>query len=49
MIQLDLTDIYRTFDQSTKEYTFFSALHAELTTFSVTKQTLTDTKFGITP
>jgi exonuclease III len=27
MKQMDLTDIYRTFDPKTKEYTFFSASH----------------------
>ena len=27
MTQIDLTDIYRTFDQNTKEYTFISAPH----------------------
>jgi exonuclease III len=27
MKQMDLTDIYRTFNSKTKEYTFFSAPH----------------------
>lgn len=47
MIEIDLTDIYRTFHTNTKEYTFFSAPHR---TFSKidhilgNKQTSTDIK-----
>ncbi|KAL6084854.1 hypothetical protein STEG23_022050 [Scotinomys teguina] len=47
MEQMDLIDIYRTFHPTKKEYTFFSApmeLSLKLTTYSVTKQTSTDTK-----
>jgi exonuclease III len=36
MIQMDLTDIYRTFHPKTKEYTFFSAPPE---TFSKTEHT----------
>jgi hypothetical protein len=33
MIQMDLTDIYRTFHPKTKEYTFFLAPHGTLSKF----------------
>ena len=54
MIQMDLTDICRTFHPNTKEYIFSKQLmepSLKLTTYSITKQTSTDTKkkIGITP
>jgi exonuclease III len=53
MVQVDLTDIYRTFHTNTKEYTFFSASH---TIFSKTDHIIghkvnlnTDKKIEIAP
>jgi exonuclease III len=46
MNQMDLADVYRTFNPNPKEYTFLSALQKpslKLTTYSVIKQTSTDT------
>jgi exonuclease III len=48
MNQMDLTDIYRTFHPKTKEYTFFSALHATFTkTYCIIghKKASRDTKY----
>jgi exonuclease III len=47
MMQVNLTDIYRTFYPKTKGYTFFSAphgTHSKINLIIVTKQSSTDTK-----
>ena len=44
MIQMDLTDIYRTLHPNKNEYTFFSTPQTKLTTYSVTRQTTKDIK-----